>query len=202
MIQTQTKIKTSEVQNVPIKNSVTNKSVTITKPKTKVSFQEPKDSKIPKDTEVEVKEDPVIKEVNDVKETKPIVFDSKTLNMSLHKCNQSGYRTKTSPELIIAGEECGTIKATEEVEEQVTGLDNEGLNDLKITYRSGFQVKAVNPTPNEELLLMGVRDNTLPIKNGGIFGSSNGANGHNGWMRNGLYKVDYLNIDGVGKLPK
>ena len=76
------------------------------------------------------------------------------------------------------------------------------INAYRRTYRSGYQVHAPdNITADKQMILMEI---TLPklIKNTGIYGSMNGANGHNGHEKDHLYVATYLNSEGVGNERK
>lgn len=183
---------TSSTSNLSLKNISTQSSAEMfpraTKSVIKIS-----------DTE-EVYEKNLHLETKETEEEKSIIFNLDTLTKSFHKCNQSGYRSMKDFETSVTGENCIKLDLKITPEPKKTGdMNYLNINKWKNTYRSGYQHQAIdNPTGSEQLLLMGVRQPEL-IKPGSIFGSSNGANGKNGWERNSLYYADYLNIDGVGR---
>jgi hypothetical protein len=197
-IQTQTPSTNHSVTNsIPNlgSNSIARQTILIKEPEFtyKVSKKE-SESEFP-ETELELES----KEKNKAKKVE-ISVDS--LSSTFHTVNQSGYQTLKVPELVIAGQECNHLDITTKEDPKVSGdMDYISLNKWKNTYHSGYQAEAVdNPTGNEKLLLMSVRE-PEKIKNKGIYGNNNGSNALNGWEKNNLYVANYINIDGQGPRP-
>jgi len=83
--------------------------------------------------------------------------------------------------------------------EKKVSWDPKIINDEQMRFRSGYQGPgSVNETSDLDLILKGASDHKIKNKNSKIFGNSNGANGYNGYQRNGLYYANYLSSDGVG----
>jgi len=117
---------------------------------------------------------------------------------------QNGYANKTTlvtstplDKYVDTDIKTGSVKKKENI------ITAEEIDSEKMTFRSGYQSKSSkNQTSDLDLILKGNRDTHLKIKNRGIFGSSNGANAHNGLSKNSLYYANYLNTDGVGKISR
>ncbi len=139
-------------------------------------------------------------EVTPVSDTKEFRIQNEQLYKAFHKYNQSGYQTDRSYETIVAGQDPMYAKQVKESLKVPKGthITAETINTQKNTYRSGYQTQA---PPGITSDLQQIRKEVglpYPVRNKGIYGDSNGANGHNGWSRQKLYVANYRNIDGVG----
>lgn len=134
-----------------------------------------------------------------VDEEKEFKLKEKTIEKNWGICMQNGYRSKKNTETSIAGQDkTFDIKFDDSVLKNKS-LKAETLDKERITFRSGYQgLSSDNQTSDLDLITKGVKNGFAKIRNTGIYGDSNGSNGHNGIMKNKLYISTYLDSDGVG----
>lgn len=131
-------------------------------------------------------------EQNDKKVIEP--FETQSLT------NVSGYKSVVSYESRVTGEETKNMfSSVEHTDKKGEEFGYESINKFKNQYRHGYREQAPQKTTiYEKLILNDGGKDTNKLKRGKMFGNQNGADGHNGHMKNELYYANYLNQDGVG----
>lgn len=131
------------------------------------------------------------------KPKKGINLNTKTFQNAFTKVNQSGYESlKTFETRIVSQDPKFMDVKKDDSDPSQKIIKSETLNKFKGTYRSGFQAIAPDKiTTDNKMILMGY---TMPesVKNTGLYGSTNGADGYNGSMKNKLYATKYIGMDG------
>lgn len=123
------------------------------------------------------------------------IYNEAFLN-TFTKSAQSGNQSKKELETEIVGQDKKYVNLTPEVAQEKVIIKAETINKFKRTFRSGYQAPATDSlTTSERMILMAHQEPTL-IKNKGILGDDNKANGHNGWMRQKLLVASYVDAAG------
>ena len=122
---------------------------------------------------------------------------SKTFLNTFTTLSQSGYQSKKELETEVVGQDKKYVNIKSDSKPiKGTNIDAKTINKFKRTFRSGNQVEATDKLDTlEELILMGATNPTL-VKNKGLLGDTNGANGQNGWQRQKLLVATYVDSAG------